>query len=246
MKNIRSLKPVRLNTVEISTVVSAFYTAIVSDFRDTFASYCYGNMHDDRRILLRRCREEGLPFCQTVMPGLGRALNTAMVEGIFVCPHTFRCVTGTKLPKLFYKIWTIAFTDDGLLRVPDTTEASVNQRVAIRALRQVTLAFSKVEVSPSSESIERSIEAFVQRTSADAYLDLYDALGPSDGSGWESRFQMNAMKHRGRLIAQASRLVDHLFRAGNAWDRICPVIQGPALKCEANSDPMGQVLSSKA
>lgn len=238
----RVLKPVTLATVSIDTVVSTFYRAMISDFRMSFASYGNSAAHDDTRCLMRRLRSEGRSFPLAVMPGLGRALNTALVTGTFVPPPYTRCPENSCLPKLFHTVWKYVFLDSGALKDSDSVESEIQIRVAIRALRQITLAFSKLEVPATTEAVDIAIQNFVDRTSADAYLEqVYQCVEDGWDPGLNAGFQLSQSRTRSKIVAQASRLVDHLFRAGNAWDRICPVTRGPTKVFGGNSGNMGQV-----
>lgn len=244
MKRVQ--QPVVLANVAIRDVCSAFYRAITSDFRTSFASYSSDMEHDDRRYISRRLASEGQTFVTGTMPILGRCLNESLATGVLCLPSHIRCVKNTRLPKLFHTIWCLVYTPDGQLRAEDSLDGEILQRVAIRALRQVFLAFSKLEVQADSVSVSESIRGFVARTSSDAYLEqVYGCID----SGWESSAvsaaQLNKSMHRSKIVAQASRLVDHLFRVGNAWDRICPVTRGPIHQCTVNSENMDQVQSTK-
>lgn len=236
----------QLSTLEIRDVVLTFYRAIVSDFRCSFDSYGKDEAHDDQRYLVRRVNSEGEAFPLSVMPSLGRALNKALVTGSLVVPSSLRVTKDTALPRLFHTIWLLVFDRDGEMLAPDNPADRLAQRIAIRSLRQVCLAFSKVEHTSSTQNINDSIDAFVARTSADAYLDtLYGMFETSHACPDNICTAMVLDKKRSAMVAQASRLVDHLFKHGNVWDRICPLTQGPEFHYSGTSGNTGRERSMK-
>jgi len=196
---------------EITTteMLSTFYREMVSDCQDSFALLGYTSQfaHDDRRYLYRRLSAEGSTFAMTVMPLLGRALNSALCSGRLSVPTPyFSSNTETGLPRLFHTIWALVFSTSGVLR-PDA------DKTAIRFLRQVTLAWSKVVTEASDLLVEESVKDFVKRTNDhDAVTNIcYDSAAANT------------------ILIQASREVDMLM-AG--WD-----VTGPHLP----TDPVARV-----
>lgn len=210
-----------------SRVCAAFYSAMVSDFRDTFASsYTSDNAHDDRRYLARRLAHEGESFAFSAMPALGRSLNEALVTGVLHIPsESFRVVPGSALPRIFHSIWKLVFSDTGKILVFDEGSDLERQVLAIRALRQITLVWSKRVTTPSDDTVDKAVAAFVDRTALGlpvwAQRDIADELYARFDDFAAGRV-LEADNRRMDLIRRASREVDVLFQDGKLSDRIFP------------------------
>lgn len=248
-------------------VFASFYSAIVSDFRDTFPSYGSTEQHDDKRYLLRRLANEGSNLALVTLPSLGRALNAALGDGVFKTPTpAFRAVPGTVLPRLCHSLWRLVFTDDGRLHSDNLSQDEIKmQAIAVRALRQLTLAWSKVELNSDLNKINAAVKGFVDRTGTDPYLkmlddyrdeeDLYQRT--TDLDAWDEpscrymvnrgqglnpldRFARMCDNRRANLIRGASKALDEVFQAGKLRDRTFPRSRGTTCYKQGTSDAMVQ------
>jgi hypothetical protein len=255
-------------------VFSTFYSAIVSDFRDTFPSYGSDNAHDDRRYLLRRLRDEGSMFAIRTMSLLGRSLNEALVTGVLHVPSShFRVVPGTSLPRLCHNLWRLIFSDNGIIRigaserqssVVTTTEDSVSLAtisMAIRSLRQLTLAWSKVVLDSDDAKVNESIRAFVDRTQSDPYLKQVEnardwherqaALCLSTEysdlmDSYECQRHIMADNRRCNLLRLAANQLKQVFQIGKSTARTFPLTpETSTCSTQVSTGNMGQVRSLK-
>lgn len=105
----------------------------------------------DYLLIQRRLEEEGDSFVLRTLPLLGRALDQALVSGIFLCPEQFRRKSRTRLPLLLFTAFSRVFSSEGVL----LTHAC---SVTIQFLRQLLLLDSKLE-QPSDRSQEAAVES---------------------------------------------------------------------------------------
>lgn len=163
MNTLYGPKPV----IEGTRVLSSFYRAMVSDCRDSFAldGYTASMAHDDARYLERRLVNEGDAFALVEMPALGRALTLSLCTGAPLVPSPRWSVMNDGLPRLFHRIWSIVFETSAKLRLDGDSLANRKIASAIRFLRQITMAWSKVETPPKQETVDKAIASFVERVS---------------------------------------------------------------------------------
>jgi len=109
-----------------------------------------------------RYEHEGWKFLSVVLKDLGKCLLT-LLESRVMPDHTFKCKPGsTKLPLLFKGLWEILMTDDGHLK---NDEYSPRFSEAVRALLQLTMAWSKYEASTPLELKAQYLDEFIDTDS---------------------------------------------------------------------------------
>jgi hypothetical protein len=111
---------------------------------------------DDLRTLLERVKNEGTSFVEGILPQLGRALDRGLVSGTFACPAHFGLRRETRLPRLFYGLFSRIFDVDGNLLAEPCP-------VTIHHLRQILLLDSKLIREPSAKEKELAVQGFRDR-----------------------------------------------------------------------------------
>lgn len=102
----------------------------------------------------RRCQREGIVYLSVSLYELRKSIDKSLEDGRFECPSSFGKFKKSALPAFLHSIFTLVYTEDGLLR----PNASV---VAIRHLRQVTSAFYKLEFPFSPQLEKAALDNFV-------------------------------------------------------------------------------------
>ena len=111
----------------------------------------------DVREIERRFEHEGMSFLTIALPSLDDALLQGLTKG-FLTPSMFHgfkpCKRGGMLPALLSGFFRNVFNEDGLLKETPCIRS-------IRAIRQVTRLFKKVELPCSAARIQRAYERYV-------------------------------------------------------------------------------------
>lgn len=102
---------------------------------------------DERDIetFTNRVRAAGLPFLTVTLPSLGKALESSFQDE-FVCPPDFKRRKGSIYPVFLGRAIEAACKGDS---------------VAVKAIRQLTLAFYKLEVPPDPIVVQASLDSFI-------------------------------------------------------------------------------------
>ena len=118
----------------------------------------YGVPFRDKDLvhLTERLRNEGSSFVKVTCPLLGKALDAALISGIFKCPTSFATRKGTRLPRFLYDVFDTILTPEGDLRVsPNIT--------SIFFLRQFLSLDGKLITEPTAEQKATAVTGFVLR-----------------------------------------------------------------------------------
>lgn len=111
----------------------------------------------DMRVIARRVESEGMSFLTISLPSLCDALDQGLAQG-FITPALFKGFKpwkrGGKLPALLSGFFMKIFDIDGVLLAKPCIDA-------IRAIRQVTRLFKKVELPCSAARQRRAYERYV-------------------------------------------------------------------------------------
>jgi hypothetical protein len=138
---------------------SCFYRALFFDIASSFPN-CVRD--GDLLYLQQRICAEGPRFYLDTLPQLGKAFECSLVTGeAFKAPDGWKLSPGTRLPKFMNSLFTELFEDDGShkYKYPITGYSEENLGRAWRAvtfIRQVCLAWSKVELAVDVEDKDSS------------------------------------------------------------------------------------------
>lgn len=199
----------------------------VSYLRDILHSIIYdliqsnGKKNTDRDILYvdRRLSNEGMAFLTKTLPTLGRALDSALKTGTYLCPTNFRKKRGTALPNFTWGLLKRIFDPSGiLLSDPDV--------YAIAELRQLYFMFYKVVVDFTPADVAKAEQKFIQ---TDQYLAVrsLDDLSP-DGK---------------RVLSLAREYIEQLFYGFDPLD-ITPN-HGPGIVASGEEPHEKRLFSTK-
>lgn len=172
---------------------------------------------EDIAVFRIRARAEGLPYLTNGLAGLGRIFLDGIRKGFLtkeeIASTRFKPKVGSTLPEFLYSAWSKVFTDDGLCiggtfeyhdEVPCLTAWAppIAATVAVRWLRQLTIVFAKLQVSPNEDLDEKVFERFRANE---------DYLASIKGILWNSQYaNQKRFPHQG--VAN-QRLTDCLLRA---------------------------------
>ena len=137
---------------------------IRSDPLETESS-SHKSLEHDIRTLQSRVRHEGLAFLTKTLPKLGRALDQALVSGMFMPPRGFATSSGQSRPVFMQAYFNMVFDEHGLI----LADASC---LAIRHIRQVCFFAYKLELPYSVSEERRVISGFIK---TDEELELADS-----------------------------------------------------------------------
>jgi len=128
----------------------------------------------DLEYVLNRAYSEGYTFLVTKLSQLGKAFETSAVTcKPLEIPMGFNILGKSRLPSLFNSIIKIGWTMDGRPRfTEDYQKFGKELAFCMQALRQLTLAFSKVSDVDCIQSIEESEKSFEERISRDFNLSV--------------------------------------------------------------------------
>jgi hypothetical protein len=113
----------------------------------------------DLTTLSERIAKEGTSFVKVTLPIVGKALDSGLVTGQFICPANFRTKRNTRLPILCFAVFREIFDDEGvLLKNPNST--------TIYFLRQFLLLDAKLVIESTPEQKEQAVQGFKARQEA--------------------------------------------------------------------------------
>lgn len=161
----------------------------------------------ERRKISRRLQREGSGFLTKSLPRLGKALDRALLGDVPLDCTGFRKEPGTKLPRLFGKVFQRVFSSDGWLLPAPCVES-------IRALRQLTLVYYKYEL-PYDRTLEQEVIRTFTDTEQDVVEDvrfLRDQYGDFSAANSIPGSAVNPLyPERLRQLRRARKLVHDLF-----------------------------------
>lgn len=115
---------------------------------------------EDISTFMHRAEHEGFPFLTTTLPNVGKALDRFHSTSEWISPEMFNSrepnselvahfgyLAGIQVPVFLGKAVELALTGDS---------------IAVDCVRQLTLAFYKLEVSHDEEKVERFLDSFLQ------------------------------------------------------------------------------------
>lgn len=130
-------------------LVPTFYEALFADLAKHYPHY--EGVTLDRDYLMRRFVAEGPKFVFITLPTLGKAIESSLVTGkAFVCPTGFSLTSRNIFPEFLSFFFEKLFEENGLPLYQNVTESEATalwsgKECYFQALRQITMAFSKVE-----------------------------------------------------------------------------------------------------
>jgi len=130
---------------------------LVVGLLNDFGRYCGIDTSRDIKTVLARSEREGMGFYTLTLPTFGKALERCLDEGRFVSDLFLGFKLGSGgLPRFLSGFLRRIFHTDGTVR--DTTPEMV---YAIKAVRQITLAFSKYEDECSPDRVKAAFDQYV-------------------------------------------------------------------------------------
>jgi len=160
------------------SLITDFYTALSADVE---SALLYGGMDPvvrdsslvskirlDLNYVLERVRNEGDAFVCTVLPNLGKAAELSAITGSTLeVPKGFNLFGKTRLPVFLHSLFKLGWEDDGtpVFTLEKGEWRTRNLAVCLQLIRQVTLAFSKVEDFDCMQTPEDASSGFHQRIS---------------------------------------------------------------------------------
>lgn len=111
------------------------------------------NTERDKRTVLERVTFEGVEFLTKTLPLLGKAIDSALESGTFVCPNNFRRYKGTALPEFLRGLLIRIFDKNGNV-LTDVDVASLTEA------RQVTLFCYKTKFPFSQQLVKQFSDNF--------------------------------------------------------------------------------------
>lgn len=161
----------------------------------------------ERRKISRRLQREGIGFLTKSLPRLGKALDRALLGDVPLDCTGFRQEPGTRLPRLFGKVFQRVFSSDGWLLPAPCVES-------IRALRQLTYLYYKYEL-PYDRTLEQEVIRTFTETEKEVCEDvrfLRDQYGDLSAASRVSGNSVNPIyPERLRQLRRARKLVYNLF-----------------------------------
>jgi len=169
-------------------IIRSFIKSVFDDLSVSFPDYKFGR--DDSKYLLCRYDNEGISVLTQTLPALGKFVEKALITGcrLEISPTlNLRLRGSSHLPKFMNRFFQDLFTDEGYCRwaflerdsftTDETLAVYCRECGAYRALRQVTMAFSKLEDSNmDAEIADEAIKAFIARVTTEHLPTLDDLV----------------------------------------------------------------------
>jgi len=147
------------------SLIPTFYTSLFSDVQKHAPEY--ETAHLDLRYILNRYNGEGVKFVAHVLPNLGKAVVTSLISlNPLKTPMGFELYHGDRLPKLLHFPLSMGFSGSGcpLYDIRDLRSSKARAfSYYLWVVRQVTLAFSKVEDIPCCAEEQEILDSFEDR-----------------------------------------------------------------------------------
>jgi len=145
----------------IVSSIPSFYKAFLTDVRSLFPEL---DLTYEENFI-----NDSLGFPEEFvkkLSKLGKALEISLITPkLLEVPEGFAIHEGSVLPEFFYEFWSAIFYDSGLRRHQTDESGAVSQHASIYVLelRQLLLAYSKVEDIEPDVSEEVEIDEFIDR-----------------------------------------------------------------------------------
>lgn len=123
----------------------------------------------DEALFKTRLEAEGLNFVTVVLPELGKALDRSFRNGTFEVPQSWAVGRSSCLPVFLSKAWEVLFHPEGHARwlvasgeldAHPINNAKGNMGIAVRCIRQLTMAFYKYEQPWTKDQEAATSDAF--------------------------------------------------------------------------------------
>jgi hypothetical protein len=109
----------------------------------------------DFQTIYHRVENEGFSFLSKTLPKLGKAIDTALVQGVFTTPEGFKKPRGSSLPCFLQVLLRRVFKEDGYMAEEPCTSA-------VKDLRQITYLCYKYEAPYDETTIASYLDNFIQ------------------------------------------------------------------------------------
>jgi len=126
----------------------------------------------DFDYILSRVQHEGDQFVTLNLSLLGKSLEVSAITNVpLKVPFGFNLMGKTRLPRLFYSLISKGWNDQGQPQFHvDNLQNGAVLSALMRILRQLTLAFSKVEDMDCAQSEDEAADAFRKRMTAESRI----------------------------------------------------------------------------
>jgi len=153
------------------------------------------DLRRDIEYIAGRLNDEGETFVYKTLPLLGDALLDGIETGTLKVPTNFRTYRQTAIPELFRSLFSRVFNSDGKC-LDEAADAGV-----VRAIRQLTQLFKKVNYDFSKEEIQTAIGRY-RTNEADMEIQNYflDPNHFSCNSSWFNQIVVRASKIARKLL----------------------------------------------
>lgn len=111
----------------------------------------------DRLTLIKRIKNEGLPFVTKTLPAFGKAIDIAFQSGKLQPPSSLKRKGRSFLPCFLYGLTSLVFNDDGELLPTSDVDP-----YAVKGLRQVLLFMKKYELPYKEEQKIGRLNKFLE------------------------------------------------------------------------------------
>lgn len=108
------------------------------------------NTQLDKEYITHRTMYEGFSFLTKTLPLLGKAVDTALETGTFVCPSNFRTYKHTALPSFLKGLLQRIFTEKGQVREDIDVAALTEVRQVLYFNYKVKTGFSALDIKVAS------------------------------------------------------------------------------------------------
>jgi hypothetical protein len=119
----------------------------------------------DRQAMLSRLKHEGLSFLTKTLPALAKSIDLALATGSVLQVPNFKRRKGSKLPSFLGWLIGQVFSTEGI-------ELADANPIALRYLRQFLYLFYKLELPYEDETIESTLDSFVNTDSSLGSLEF--------------------------------------------------------------------------
>lgn len=109
----------------------------------------------DFDYIQRRTLAETASFLTKTLPLLGKAVDSGLLTGQFLCPSSYKLRGGTRLPHFMRRVFELVFDRNGMV-LEEADEG------AIASLRQICFLFYKYQLPYDESLVEEKISEFVE------------------------------------------------------------------------------------
>ena len=158
----------RIHNSLVREQLLGLYKGIFSDLA-TFSSS--KEISRDLQTFENRLKNEGITFCTSTLPSLGKAIYRSFETGSLNCPSNFRRTKGTTLPAFLRGLFSKVYEPTGELKVQPCYRS-------LKAIVQVCFLVYKLELPYKRKLREKVIQNFVEVESElkDLFIDSTDHI----------------------------------------------------------------------